>query len=203
MEVDGRPLPGVPARPARGARSHRGSLLVGWLGEEIERELGDSYGSISLRYSWEDGDDRLGTAGAVKNASRYADEPFFLLNGDVLTDMDLSSMMALHRQKGASATIATVNLPSPYGVLECEDSLVREFREKPELPYRINAGIYVLDPEVVEEAPKKGSLERDVFPEFAAREQVHCFHAPNAAWKDIGTHKDLDRTEEMIPELEV
>ncbi|MBS1263536.1 MAG: Bifunctional protein GlmU [Methanonatronarchaeales archaeon] len=203
VEVDGKPLLHYQLELLEGYGVDEAVLLTGWLSDVVEDRMGSRFNSIRLRYSREDGGDRLGTAGALKNASGYADERFILLNGDVLTDVDLSEMWALHDAEGGLVTIATVNLPSPYGVLDCEDSLVRRFREKPELPYRINAGIYVLEPEVVEHAPERGSLERDVLPPLVAEGRVYSFHARDALWKDVGTHKDLDRAEDLVDGLEV
>ncbi len=157
VEVDGKPLLHYQLELLESHGVGEVVLLTGWLSDVMEARMGNRFGSISIRYSREDGEDRLGTAGAVKNAAEHADERFFLLNGDVLTDMDLSEMRDFHVESGGLVTIATVDLPSPYGILDCENSLVRRFREKPVLPYRINAGIYLLEPEVVEYAHRTGA----------------------------------------------
>ncbi len=137
----------------------------------------------------------LGTGGAIVNAlAALGDEPFFALNGDILTDLDLTAMLALHRERGAEVTIALHHVEDAraFGlVLTDEDGRVREFREKPELPVPgdINAGTYLLDPKVLTgwTAGEKISIERDVFPAvIAAGHDVFGFLS-DPYWLDLGT----------------
>jgi mannose-1-phosphate guanylyltransferase len=115
----------------------------------------------------------LGTGGAIVHAlaTLADDQPFFALNGDILTDLDLTAMLALHRERGALATIAMHHVEDAraFGLIHADpDGRVREFLEKPDqpIPGDINAGTYLLDPRVL--APwtsgERISIERDVFP---------------------------------------
>src|ERR1700738_2589660 len=117
----------------------------------------------------------LDTGGAIAFAARYAgiDERFVVVNGDVLTDLDVSALLAFHRDRGAAATISLVAVedPSRYGVVPTEENgRVVGFIEKPppgEAPTNmINAGTYVLEPEVLDRIPPGGrvSIERETFP---------------------------------------
>jgi mannose-1-phosphate guanylyltransferase len=153
----------------------------------------------------------LGTAGAVANAVPAFDHPddVLVLNGDILTDLDLGAFLHAHVSAGAAGTIALtpVTDPSAYGLVRLrEDRAVSEFLEKPgedELipgePYLINAGTYLLSQEVIATIPsgRSCSIEREIFPVLA--EQGRLFGYPSTAyWRDIGTpqsyldaHRDI------------
>jgi mannose-1-phosphate guanylyltransferase len=137
----------------------------------------------------------LGTGGAIVNALPHLGEgSFFVLNGDILTDLDLSAMLAFHRNRGSVATIALHHVEDarPYGLVPTEpDGRVVEFREKPDepAPGDINAGTYVLEPAVLD-AWKVGrsiSIEREIYPDVIGRgEPVYGFLS-EAYWLDLGT----------------
>ncbi|HUY22222.1 MAG TPA: NDP-sugar synthase [Acidimicrobiales bacterium] len=139
----------------------------------------------------------LDTAGAVAFAARHAgiDETFIVVNGDVLTDVDTSALVAFHRSHGAAATIQLTAVPDPsrFGVVPTdEDGRVLEFVEKPDpgtAPTNlINAGTYVLEPEVIERIPagRRVSVERETFPALASEGAVYAL-ASEAYWLDTGT----------------
>jgi mannose-1-phosphate guanylyltransferase len=138
----------------------------------------------------------LGTGGAIVNAlvSLGGQEPFLALNGDILTDLDLTAMVAMHGDRGASATIALTHVMDarPYGLVATEaDGRVLEFREKPERlePGDVNAGTYVLEPTALSswEPGANLSIERDIFPALIeARSPVYGF-VSDAYWIDLGT----------------
>jgi mannose-1-phosphate guanylyltransferase len=138
----------------------------------------------------------LGTAGAVKNVAEYLDDTFFVFNGDVFTDLDLTKMLAFHRKKKAVATIALtpVEDPSRYGVVETDDQgLVHAFIEKPPrheaTTNMINAGTYILEPEVLKYIPTGSHymFERGLFPDLLARGKPVYAYPSDAYWIDIGT----------------
>jgi NDP-sugar pyrophosphorylase family protein len=137
----------------------------------------------------------LGTGGAIVNALGAAgDEPFFALNGDILTDLDLTAMRAFHEAEGAAVTIALHHVEDAraFGLVAIDgQGRIAEFREKPEepIPGDINAGTYLLDPAVLREwAPGETiSIERDIFPAVIdAGHPVFGFVA-DAYWLDLGT----------------
>ena len=139
----------------------------------------------------------LGTAGALKNAEAFAGgEAFLAFNGDVLVEADLTALVEFHRAAGAEGTIllTPVEDPSAYGVVTTtEEGRVLDFVEKPapgEAPTNlINAGVYVLDPSVLERVPRGevSSLERDVFPGLVAEGARLFAIGTDAYWMDIGT----------------
>lgn len=138
----------------------------------------------------------LGTAGGLKNAQHLVgDETFLALNGDVLTDLDLTAIIKWHRETGAEATIVLtpVEDPSAFGVVPTDpDGRVTGFIEKPpkeEAPTNeINAGVYVLEPRVLDRIPggEVWSAERQLFPEVVADAGMFA-RATDAYWMDIGT----------------
>lgn len=139
----------------------------------------------------------LDTAGAIGFAARRADvkNTFIAVNGDVISDFPLADLLDAHREKGASATIALtpVDDPSRYGVVVCDpDGRVQAFVEKPpadEAPSRwINAGMYVLDPSVLDLMPegRPSSIERETFPALVQKGLLYAV-ARDGFWIDAGT----------------
>lgn len=154
---------------------------------------GDSWG-VRLRYAVEP--EPLGTGGGVRNAVDLGEGLVIVLNGDVLTDMDLTAMLTFHAQRGARATIAltTVDNPSQYGLVEtAPDGRVLRFVEKPAPGARtartINAGAYVLERELLDLIPRgrAASIEREFFPLLVATGVPFFGWTTGAYWLDIGT----------------
>ena len=141
-------------------------------------------------------DEPLGTGGAIGYAARGFDDTFLVLNGDVLTDLDLGEVIDVHRRSGAEATIVLtpVDDPSRFGVVPTDaDGRVQQFIEKPapgtEPTNMINAGTYVCEPSILDRIPAGAvvSVEREVFPVMAERGVLFA-HASDAYWLDFGTH---------------
>ena len=136
----------------------------------------------------------LGTGGAVANAARSLEGTFLVLNGDILTDLDLTALVQAHRDRGGAGTIALTPVEDarPYGLVVTGDGgRVVEFREKPEdpVPGLVNAGTYVLEPECLLDVPRDRavSIEREVFPGLIGA-GVPLFGFPSTAyWIDVGT----------------
>jgi mannose-1-phosphate guanylyltransferase len=183
-------------------------LAVGKSSGRIQDCFGDGYKlGVRLIYSIENLP--LGTAGAVKNAERFLDDSFIVLNGDIFTDIDLGAMMRLHRKDKAIASLALtpVEAPTIYGVVETDsEGRVRRFIEKPSrdkvTTNMINAGIYILEPDILSHiAPNAFSMfERDVFPPLLEKGQAVYGYSFQDYWIDIGTpdkylklHHDLLR----------
>jgi NDP-sugar pyrophosphorylase family protein len=114
------------------------------------------------------------------------------LNGDCITNLNLNECISAHRTSGAMASVIAVPLVSPYGVLEIEENKkITGFKEKPNLPYWINAGIYVLNSEITELLPDIGDHETTTFPQLAKQGLLNSF-TTNAFWRTIDTIKDLN-----------
>ena len=169
-------------------------MSCGFLASGVHNVLGDgSARGIRIRYVEEPRP--LGTGGALKFAEELLDERFLMLNGDVLSDMDLSAQIAQHEATGAAATLGLVPVddPSRYGLVRlAEDNSVTGFVEKPSPNQidtnNISAGAYVLERDAVLSllaAGEPASIERDVFPRLQGNGLFGFVH--DAYWKDIGT----------------
>lgn len=155
----------------------------------------DLCAGVRLHYAVEA--EPLDTAGAVRFAATEADidSTFLVVNGDVLTDLDVSALWKFHQEHGAEGTIALtpVEDPSRYGVVPIDDDgRVQAFIEKPpagQAPSRwINAGTYVLEPSVLERIPvgRRVSIERETFPRMVADGTLYALQS-DAYWVDAGT----------------
>lgn len=165
----------------------------------IERYPNNRCAGVRLHYAVEP--EPLDTAGAIRFAARYAglDDTFVVVNGDVITDLDVSTVVAFHRSRGGEATITLtpVDDPSRYGVVPTErNGLVTGFIEKPprdQAPTNwINAGTYVFEPPVIDRIPggRKVSIERETFPAMVADRTLYAVQSA-AYWVDAGTPATL------------
>lgn len=167
-------------------------LCVGYLKGKIKEYFGDgSRFGVNITYIEED--EPLGTAGPLRLSKKYLKESFIVSNGDELKNINIPRMFRLHRRKNALGTLAltTIDDPSHYGVARLDGSRIVEFVEKPkkeEAPSNlINAGFYILEPDVIDMIPEGFSmLEKDIFPKLAKMGRLRGF--PFAGqWFDIGT----------------
>ncbi|HYB24193.1 MAG TPA: NDP-sugar synthase [Solirubrobacteraceae bacterium] len=168
-------------------------MSCGFLADGVRAVLGDG-SKLGVNLHFIEEPEPRGTAGALKLAEPLLDERFLMLNGDVLTDIDLTAQIAQHEASGARATLALVPVadPSAYGlVILREDNSVKDFVEKPssdELESNlISAGAYVLEREILElVAPERNvSIEREVWPRLIDH-GLYGFPS-ESYWLDIGT----------------
>jgi NDP-sugar pyrophosphorylase family protein len=164
--------------------------------DDIRQALGDArHLGLTLRYVIED--EPRGTGGGVRNAADLAVGTVFVLNGDVLTDVDLTAMRRYHEGHGSRTTIylTRVDDPRQYGLVETAlDGRLRRFREKPGpeetiTTDTINAGVYLIDAALLGRMPadRPVSIEREFFPALIA-DGVPCFGwTSDAYWRDIGS----------------
>jgi NDP-sugar pyrophosphorylase family protein len=181
-------------------------LSLNYQPRRVEEIFGDgTEAGLAIRYVVEP--QPLGTAGAVRYAGESLHESVVVFNGDVLTEIDLAAVIALHRERRAKATIVLtpVENPSAYGLVETDErGNVRRFLEKPaqdEITCNtINAGIYVLEPDTFDRIPKDTpwSIERSFFPSLVERGEPFVAFISRGYWIDIGTpekyrqvHRDI------------
>src|SRR5256712_5348080 len=168
-------------------------LAVNHLSDKLKIEIGHHVGGVRVAFSVEE--TPLGTAGPIRLAANLLskDDPFFAINGDIVSNIDIRGMLALHEEKKADATIALVSVldPSPYGSVTTDsDGIVRKFEEKSAVPSatgRVNAGVYVLSHSVVCCIPvgRSVSLERVVFPKLVRNGRMQAW-IHDGFWYDIG-----------------
>lgn len=170
-------------------------MSCGFLADGVRAVLGDG-SQFGVRLQYVEEPEPLGTGGALKFAEDLLDERFFMLNGDVLTDIDLTAQLVQHERTGACATLALISVedPSAYGLVRChQDSSVEEFLEKPGPDQTVhtslvNAGAYILEREVLAGMAPAGtviSIERDLFPTLVDN-GLYGYQA-SGYWLDIGT----------------
>lgn len=181
-------------------------LSLNYQPRRIEEIFGDGSDlGIRIRYVVEPAP--LGTAGAVKYAGDTLTGSVVVFNGDVLTQIDLAAVIALHRERRARATIVLtpVENPTAYGLVDTDASgNVRRFLEKPRpdevTTNHINAGIYVLEPDTFDRIPSAvpWSIERSYFPSLVERQETFVAYVYGGYWIDIGTpekyaqvHRDI------------
>lgn len=169
-------------------------LACGFLPDQLREALGEGeHAGVALSYVVEP--DRRGTAGAIRFAAEALgdrlDDRFLALNGDVLTDLDLSVLLRSHEERGARATIGLYGVEdsAAYGLVECDaDGAVLDFTEKTgeAVPGQVNAGAYVLERSVLDLIPpgREVSIEREVFPLLVG--DGLCALSLSGYWMDIG-----------------
>ena len=172
------------------------TVCTGYMTEQIESflELKSGFG-IKTRVSVEK--KPLGTGGAIRNAAGFIREnSFFVLNGDIITDIDLRVM-----QKTPN-TIAGIELRTQFGTLDVSGDMVNAFEEKrPIKNIWMNAGIYHLSQDILERLPKNGDIERTTFPEMARRGDLSITRFQNVMWFSIDSHKDIQECSGAIKSM--
>ena len=136
----------------------------------------------------------LGTGGAIKKALKYIDEETFLvLNGDVVTNIDLRKILKKPN------TIAANELKTKFGTMKIKNNKILKFNEKVDiLNVWMNPGIYHLSSNINKMIPKKGSLEGIVFPKMVKKKTLEVVKFKNALWFSIDSHKDIEECSKEI-----
>tara|TARA_B100001540_G_scaffold3287_1_gene3081 strand:- start:4221 stop:4910 length:690 start_codon:yes stop_codon:yes gene_type:complete len=136
----------------------------------------------------------LGTGGAIKKALKHIDEDSFLvLNGDIVTNIDLRKIMKKEN------TIAANELKTKFGTMNIKNNKILNFNEKKDVTnVWMNPGIYHLSKDIQKLIPKKGSLEGVVFPKMARNKKLNTVKFKNALWFSIDSHKDIEECSKEI-----
>lgn len=176
-------------------------MCVGYKKEQIIDRIGNGARfDTRIDYSFEE--KALGTGGALLNAKELLSnqDSFFVLNGDILTELDPNRLNIAN-----SNSVAVVPLRSPFGVVELdEDSIVRGFVEKPEIPDRwINAGLYRFTQEVFRYLPQEGNIEVTALPALAKERKLHAVKYKNVFWRSIDSHKDIEEASKEMEETKL
>ncbi|MFN4903068.1 MAG: sugar phosphate nucleotidyltransferase [Ignavibacteria bacterium] len=170
------------------------TALLYYQPDRIKQYFGDgSKFGITMQYVQADAD--YGTAGSVRNAMKECNEPFLVMSGDVLTDIDLTSAIAFHEEHASKATILLSRVQDPlhYGIVMTQpDGKISQFLEKPSwgevFTDTINTGMYILEPEIISMIPPERDYDfgKDVFPHML-RSSMDLFGCiTQGYWKDIG-----------------
>ncbi|CAN5551583.1 nucleotidyltransferase family protein [soil metagenome] len=177
-------------------------VLVGHLREKIKHHLADGK-KFGVNISYIEENVPLGTGGALKNAKDHiiqngnSDPGFFVINGDILTNLDPFTIS----EKG-SMTLALVPLKSTYGIVETNGDLVSKFVEKPSIENMwVNAGVYYFLNEIFDYLPDKGNLETVTLPMLVEKQKLKAKKFSNNYWRSIDSHKDIDEASNEIEQV--
>ncbi len=177
-------------------------LAIGHMGDKIKTAIGNGK-KFGVNVNYIEETEPMGTAGPIKLARDYLTETFIACNTDELKDLDLQDMYLFHKESKALVTIAlwSVDDPSAYGVARLQGNRILEFVEKPKKENApsnlINAGLYIMEPEVINYIPDGfAMLEKDVFPRLAKEGKIFGYPF-SGQWQNTGT---LDLYEKAIKE---
>jgi len=170
-------------------------MCVGPLGELIRAYFTENRRipeGVQIAYHWES--EPLGTAGAIRQVPGL-DEPFLVMNGDILTDLDYAALMRTHAGTEAALTISThqQDVTLSLGVIESADERVTGYVEKPTLSYEVSMGIYAYHPRALEYMPAGHFDFPDLVLRLVAADERVMVHRFNGAWFDIGTTGEHER----------
>lgn len=156
-------------------------ISIGYLGDKIKEYFGNG-SRFGVKITYVEESESMGTGGPLRLAKHLLNETFVMTNGDNLIDIDLDEMYNFHKENKAEATVALTSVqdPSQYGVIVLEGAKILEFVEKPkkgEAPSNIiNAGLYIIEPEVTESVEDgEVSIEKDIFPKIADKGKLFGF----------------------------
>ena len=161
-------------------------VCSGYKTKMIENYLSMKKLGIKIKFSIEKSP--LGTGGAIKKAGKMIkDDNFIVINGDVITNIDLKKLIKLPN------SIAAIELKTKYGILETRDNKIINFREKKEISeIWMNAGIYHLQKKILKELPVKGDIEKTLFPNFAKKGNLNTMKFKNTKWYSVDSFKDME-----------
>jgi mannose-1-phosphate guanylyltransferase/phosphomannomutase len=195
-------------------------VTVAFMANHIRTHFGDG-SELGVRMVYATEEQPLGTAGSVRNAMDELDEPFLVISGDVLTDIDLGAIVRFHQERQAMATIGLVRVENPleFGiVITRDDGSIERFLEKPSwgevFSDTINTGIFVLEPEIFDfiEPGRSVDFSSEVFPALLEAGRPIYGAVAEGYWEDVGTlesylraHKDIldGRVRIQVPGFEM
>jgi mannose-1-phosphate guanylyltransferase/phosphomannomutase len=169
-------------------------VTVAFLPQAIRSYFGEGE-TLGMQIGYSVEESPLGTAGSVRLASKQLDETFLVISGDALCDVDLSALVAFHKEKGAAVTIGlkSVDNPLEFGIVVTdEDGRIERFLEKPSwgqvFSDTINTGIYVVEPEVLKHVPadRPYDFSKELFPYLLEMGRPLYGHVMDGYWQDIG-----------------
>jgi Nucleoside-diphosphate-sugar pyrophosphorylase involved in lipopolysaccharide biosynthesis/translation initiation factor 2B, gamma/epsilon subunits (eIF-2Bgamma/eIF-2Bepsilon) len=199
LSVGGKPLMERVIEQLRQVGIRRVNVTTHYKPEKISDHFGDgsAYG-VELNYVNED--KPLGTGGAL-GLMDAPTEPMLVINGDILTQVDFRAMLAYHRENRADMTVAVrqYDIKVPYGVIECEGSRVCALKEKPQMHFLVNAGIYLLEPKVYAYIPTGEHFNMTDLIQWLLDAGQNVISFPIIEyWLDIGQFADYERAQEMV-----
>ena len=170
-------------------------ICSGYKTEMIENYLNNKKLGVKIIFSVET--KPLGTGGAIKKAGKkIKDNSFLVINGDVITNIDLKKLLKKEN------SIAAIQLKTKFGILQTDEDKIIKFDEKKEIPNLwMNAGIYHLNREIIKELPNVGDIEKTLFPNYAKKEKLFTVKFRNTKWYSIDSFKDMEESSSTIEKI--
>jgi dTDP-glucose pyrophosphorylase len=199
LPVGDRPLMELIIQQLRQAGIQRVNVTTHYKGEKISNYFGDGE-QFGVELSYVTEDEPLGTVGALGLMAR-PNEPILVINGDILTRVNFRAMIDYHREHDADLTVAVrkYEIQVPYGVVDCEGQCVSGLREKPSLSFFVNAGIYLLEPAVLDHIPTGVRFDMTDLIETLIKKERRVVSFPIVEyWLDIGRHADYLKAQEDV-----
>ena len=161
-------------------------ICTGYKQKMIEEYLKIKKFGIKITFSIEK--TPLGTGGAIRKAGKLIkDKSFFVINGDIITDIDLEKLSKKQN------SIASIELKTKFGILEISDDKIIKFKEKKEISdVWMNAGIYHLERGILKDLPNEGDIEKTVFPDYAKKGKLNIEKFKNVKWYSVDSFKDME-----------
>lgn len=179
----------------------RATICCGYLYQVITDYVADG-AEFNVQVDYVVENEPLGRGGAIKAAMKKigSQETLLALNGDLITTLDIRQLAQVHEDHRMLATVVGTPLISPYGILDIDaDRNIIEFKEKPRLPYWMNAGIYALSPAIIDFLPDRGDHEVESFPLLAKEKKLRAYLTEHF-WKTVDTVKDLSELRSFVQE---
>jgi dTDP-glucose pyrophosphorylase len=202
LHVGDRPLLEIIVGQLRDAGIKRLHVTTHHKSEKISDHFGDGQEfGVEMTYITEE--KPLGTAGALALMERPK-ETMLVINGDILTGVDVRRILAFHREQHADLTVAVrqYDIQLPYGVIECEGPVVRRLTEKPLQKFFVNAGIYLFEPNVYDLIPRNERFDMtDLIQLLLNAGRPVCSFPIREYWLDVGQHEDFEKAQEQVKEL--
>lgn len=195
MSIAGKPILEITLENLAAQGFNRFFLSVNYMAERFEAHFGDgARWNVSIEYLRET--EKLGTAGCLALLPERPRHPFIVANGDLLTKVSFRRPLEFHVSSGAAATMCSseYRVQVPFGVVRLEGDRIVEVAEKPVYSYPINAGIYILDPDVLDGVPEGRPLDMPaLFHDLARAGRKVCSFPIHEYWLDVGRMSDLER----------
>jgi dTDP-glucose pyrophosphorylase/CBS domain-containing protein len=199
LPVGGRPLMEHIVEQLQQVGIRQVSVTTHYMPEKIVEHFGDGRAfGVELNYVNED--QLLGTGGAL-GLLPTPHQPLLVINGDILTDVDFRAMLTFHQEHHAEMTVAVrrYDVQVPYGVIECDGSFVRQLKEKPQVRFLVNAGIYLIEPSVYDLIPNGKHFNITDLIQWLLDSGRPVVSFPiREYWLDIGQHLNYAQAEEDV-----
>jgi len=177
-------------------------VCVAYLKRQVMDAIGDG-SRLGAKVEYAEAESPMGTAGQLKTAEPFIKDTFVVMNGDIVTSLNIGNLVRLHEHRFKIATIALkrFEVKVPYGhVTTGSDGAITNFEEKPTLEFMANAGIYVLEKRIFDYIPRGRvcSLETEVFPTLIAKGERPNSYYEDAYWNDVGTMMDFEKVNDEL-----